>query len=74
MTKRVLDVMGYRLAPVFDLFTKEEIAAAKRLANAYGYKYDCVGTDPRVCGWRYLRDAKIALSKKDMGESCPVRG
>lgn len=31
---RTRDVMGYKLAPVFDLFSKDEIAAAKRLAKA----------------------------------------
>lgn len=69
---RTLDVMGYRLKPVFDLFTKDEIAAAKRLSKARGYQWDTVGTDPRVTGWRLLRDAKIALSKKDLGDSCPI--
>ncbi len=69
---RTRDCMGYRLKPVMELFTKEEISAAKRLAKAWGYKYDVVGTDPRVCGWRFLRNAKIVLSRKDLGESCPV--
>lgn len=68
---RALDVMGYRLAPVFALFSKEEIAAAKRLAKAHGYQWDCVGTDPRVTGWRFLRNAKIVLSKTDPGDSGP---
>ncbi len=71
---RALDVMGYRLAPVMALFTKEEIGAAKRLAKASGYQWDCVGTDPRVTGWRFLRSAKIVLSRKDLGGRCPVRG
>lgn len=71
---RTRDCMGYRLKPVMDLFTKDEIAAAKRLSKARGYQWDTVGTDPRVTGWRFLRDAKIVLSKKDLGESCPVRG
>lgn len=69
---RTLDCMGYRLAPVFALFTKEEIRAAKRLSKARGYQWDTVGTDPRVTGWRFLRDAKIVLSRKDLGEHCPV--
>ena len=69
---RTLDCMGYRLKPVMDLFTKEEIAAAKRLAKARGYKFDVVGTDPRVYGWQFLRDAKIVLSKKDLGARCPM--
>lgn len=74
MTAKVLDCMGYRLKPVFDLFTKEEIQAAKRLSKARGYQWDTVQTDPRVTGWRFLRDAKICLSGKDLGESCPVDG
>jgi hypothetical protein len=69
---RTLDVMGYRLAPVFALFTKDEIKAAKRLSKARGYQWDTVGTDPRVTGWRFLRDAKIVLAGKDLGERCPV--
>lgn len=68
---RKLDMMGYRLAPVMALFTKEEIRAAKRLAKAR-YEWDVVGTDPRVYGWRFLRDAKICLSGKDLGDKCPV--
>lgn len=71
---RSRDVMGYRLAPVMALFTKDELAAAKRLAKATGYQWDCVGTDPRVTGWRFLRYAKIVLAGKDPGEKCPVRG
>lgn len=71
---RRLDVMGYQLKPVFDLFTKEEIAAAKRLSRASGYQWDAVGTDPRVTGWRFLRSAKIVLSRKDLGERCPIDG
>jgi hypothetical protein len=46
-----LDRMGYRLAPVMELFTKEELAAARRLAKAAGDQWDCVGKDPRVKGW-----------------------
>lgn len=71
---RVLDVMGYKLAPVFQLFSRDEIKAAKRLSKARGYQWDTVGTDPRVTGWRFLRDAKIVLSGKDLGESCPIQG
>lgn len=71
---RTRDVMGYKLAPVFELFTKHEIAAAKRLSKARGYEWDTVGTDPRVTGWRFLRDAKIVLAREDLGNSCPVRG
>lgn len=71
---RTRDIMGYKLQPVFDLFTKEEIRAAKRLSKARGYQWDTVGTDPRVYGWRFLRDAKIVLSGKDLGDSCPVKG
>jgi len=63
------DIMGYKLKPVFDLFTKEEIKAARRLSKAHGYQWDTVGTDPRVMGWRFLRDAKIAISGKDIGDS-----
>lgn len=68
-----LDCMGYPLKPVMDLFTKDEIRAAKRLARPR-YGWDVVGTDPRVVGWRFLRDAKICLSGKDLGEDCPVKG
>jgi hypothetical protein len=50
-----LDCMGYRLAPVMELFTKDEIAAARRLAKAAGLQWDYVGTDPRVIGWQFLR-------------------
>jgi hypothetical protein len=71
---RTLDVMGYKLAPVFSLFSKDEIKAAKRLSKARGYQWDTVGTDPRVTGWRFLRDAKIVLSGKDLGQSCPIDG
>lgn len=69
---RRLDCMGYRLKPVFDLFTPEERRAAKRISKALGYQWDTVGTDPRVTGWRFLRYAKIALSGKDLGERCPI--
>lgn len=72
MGSRALDVMGYRLAPVRALFTADEWKAAKRLAKAAGYEWDCVGTDPRVTGWRFLRSARIVLSREDLGERCPV--
>jgi hypothetical protein len=71
---RTRDCMGYKLAPVFALFTRDEIRAAKRLSKARGYLWDTVGTDPRVTGWRFLRDAKIVLARKDLGDSCPVKG
>jgi len=68
------DVMGYALAPVRALFTADEWKTAKRLAKAHGFLWDCVGQDPRVMGWRFLRDAKIAHSRKDLGDRCPVDG
>ena len=74
MRRRGEDVMGYKLAPVFALFSKAELAAAKRLAAAAGYQWDCVGTDPRVTGWRFLRSAKIVLAWEDLGENCPIDG
>lgn len=69
---RTRDIMGYHLKPVFDLFTTDEIRAARRLSKAHGYEWDTIGTDPRVYGWRFLRDAKIALGGKDLGKDCPV--
>jgi hypothetical protein len=63
--------MGYPLAPILDLFTAAEVAGAKALATAHGWKWDCVGRDPRVNGWRFLRDAKIAISCVDLGERPP---
>jgi hypothetical protein len=68
------DQMGYDLAPVMGLFTAAEIDGAKAIAKAHGFKWDCVGRDPRVMGWRFLRDAKIAMSGIDLGDRCPVRG
>ena len=68
---RTRDIMGYQLAPVMALFSREEVRAARRLAKAHGYAWDCVGTDPRVCGWRFLRDAKLTLSRRDLGDRCP---
>jgi hypothetical protein len=65
------DCMGYPLQSCLGLFTDTEIAAAKRLAAAHGFKWDPVGTDPRVMGWRFLRDAKIVLAGVDLGESGP---
>jgi len=59
--KRGKDVMGYALAPVLSLYTAAEIKAARLLASAAGYGWDVVGTDPRVTGRRFLRDAAICL-------------
>lgn len=53
--------MGYALAPVLSLYTADEIKAARLLALHEGYQWDCVGTDPRVTGRRFLRAVAIAM-------------
>lgn len=56
------DVMGYPVAPFLANFTAEEIRAARAMSALHGYEWDCVGTDPRVTGRRFLDRAKIALA------------
>lgn len=72
MPRKRVDCMGYDIAPVWALFTEQEVHAAKRLAAARWPNHCVVRHDPRVMGWRYLRDAKIVLSGVDLGASCPV--
>lgn len=55
------DIMGYDLAPFLAHFTAKEIAAAKAMSALAGYKWDCVGVDPRVHGRRFLDAAKVGL-------------
>lgn len=70
MSKKT-DQMGYSLAPIRRIFTPLEIAAAKRLAKPR-FAWDVVGCDPRVMGWRFLRDAAIVLRGFDPGEDSGV--
>ena len=70
------DHNGLDLGPVRALFTDEERAAAKRLARAHRNLPGTVDRDPAGSGWRWLRDAKIALRGIDPGpvyrESTPA--
>lgn len=56
------DVMGYPLSTFLAHFTPEEIRAAKAMSALAGYEWDCVGTDPRVTGRRFLDRARVALA------------
>lgn len=62
-----LDHNGLDLGPVRALFTDEERAAAKRLARAHRNLPGTIDRDPAGQGWRWLRDAKIALRGIDPG-------
>ena len=63
------DVNGRPLASVLDRFSEQEQAAARRLARLQGHRHDLVGVDPAGLGWRFLREARVALDGKDPGRS-----
>lgn len=66
VSRRGRDVMGYTRASGLEGYTDDDIRAARLLAKAAGFEWDCVLTDPRVHGKRYLepaRTVRLALIK-----------
>lgn len=51
--------MGYKRARGLAPYSDPMIRAAKRLAKAAGYQWDCIMTDPLVTGKRFLESARI---------------
>lgn len=66
---RTHDTNGLEIAPILARFSDEELAAARRLARLHGHRHDLIGIDPGNMGWRFLRDAVVALGGKDPGRS-----
>ena len=67
--QRATDANGLDLAPILSRFTDEELDAARRLARLHGHRHDLIGLDPGNLGWRFLREARVALGGKDPGRS-----
>ena len=65
----VTDHNGRDIAPILARFSEDELAAARRLAKLHGHRHDLIGLDPTGLGWRFLRDATVALGGKDPGRS-----
>lgn len=53
------DCMGYSREQQLAGYTDDDIEAARLLARAAGYEWDCVFGDPAVTGDRFLQSAKI---------------
>lgn len=64
---RGVDPNGMSLASIVDRFSEDELAAARRLARLNGHRHDLIGIDPGNAGWRFIRDAVVALGGKDPG-------
>ena len=65
----VTDHNGRELAPILARFSQEEIDAARRLAQLHGHRPTLIALDPAGAGWRFLRDAVVALGGKDPGRA-----
>lgn len=70
----ITDHNGLELAPILSRFSEQELAAARRLAKLHmptlqNSRHDLIGTDPAGSGWRFLREAVVALGGKDPGRS-----
>lgn len=63
------DPNGLPVAPILARFSDDELAAARRLARLHGHRHDLIGLDPAGAGWRFIRDAVVALGNKDPGRS-----
>jgi len=70
-------VPSSRRPPISGIASWRPVSVARRCAgtssgpsSSCAYQWGCVGTDSRVTGWRFLRDAKVVLSKRDLGERC----
>jgi len=51
--------MGYPLEKQLAGYTDLDIEAARVLAKAAGFEWDCVYSDPAVTGKRFLQSAKL---------------
>lgn len=61
------DANGRDLAPLWAMFTDEELRAAERMARTERLSLALLHRDPVGRGWRYLRLAQIALRGRDPG-------
>jgi hypothetical protein len=57
--RRGKDCMGYSRKKQLSGYSDADIEAARLLAKAAEYEWDCVFEDPAVAGKRFLRSAKI---------------
>lgn len=61
------DANGRDLAPLWALFSDEELRAAERMARIEKLSIHLLHRDPSGRGWRYLRLAQVALRGRDPG-------
>jgi hypothetical protein len=61
------DANGRDLAPLWAMFSDDELRAAERMARAENMSIHLLHRDPTGRGWRYLRLAQLALRSRDPG-------
>lgn len=66
------DQMGYSLKKQLKGYTDLDIEAARLLAKAAGFEWDCVYSDPAVTGKRFLSSAKIV--REFLASQSPAAG